>query len=308
MNRSLSIIICTYNPDENIFSRCLDAIKKASLENIPHQILIIDNNSSNKLDEQEYFKIFCNGYSARLINEKEQGLTPARLRGIQEATGDILVFIDDDNFIAPDFFIQGIKIGTDYEHIGSWSGRVTLEFEKEPEAWTKPYWGLLVNREIEKDYWSNLPHLPDTMPCGAGLFVRKQVADYYLQLHETGKRNIQLDRNGSSLFSGGDNDLAACACDIGMGVGVFLKLKLTHYIPSFRTEKKYLLKLAEGIAASTVVFKSFRGELREQKNYKKKLANILRLALKNKTERQFYSAVLKGEEAGFKLLQQNIKG
>ena len=71
MNSSLSIIICTYNPDENIFSRCLDAIKKASLENIPHQILIIDNNSSNKLDEQEYFKIFCNGYSARLINEKE---------------------------------------------------------------------------------------------------------------------------------------------------------------------------------------------------------------------------------------------
>ena len=308
MNSCLSIIICTYNPDENIFSKCLDAIKKASFEHIPHEILIVDNNSANKFGEQEYFKTFCNKCNARLINENEQGLTPARLRGIREATGDILVFIDDDNFIAPDFFKQGIKIGTDYEHIGSWSGRVTLEFEKEAEAWTKTYWGLLVNREIEKDYWSNLPHLPDTMPCGAGLFVRKQVADFYLQLHETGKRNIQLDRNGSSLFSGGDNDLAACACDIGMGVGVFHKLELTHYIPSFRTEKKYLLKLAEGIAASTVVFHFFRGEMPSKQNLKNTLANSIRLLIKEKKAAQFYKAVLKGEKAGLEIVKNQTKG
>ena len=71
MNRNLSIIICTYNPDENIFSRCLDAIKKASVDYRPHEILIVDNNSSNKLSEQEYCKIFCNDCGARLINENK---------------------------------------------------------------------------------------------------------------------------------------------------------------------------------------------------------------------------------------------
>lgn len=300
---NLSLIICTYNPDENIFSRCLDAIKKASVDYKPHEILIIDNNSVNRFSEQEYFNAFLNDCCARVVIETEQGLTPARLRGIREATGNILLFIDDDNFIAPNFFFQGMKTAVEYKHIGSWSGRVTLKFENEPEAWTKPYHGLLVKREIEKDYWSNMPYLTDTMPCGAGLFVRKQVADYYVHLHETGKRNIQLDRNGSSLFSGGDNDLAACACDIGMGVGVFHLVELIHYIPAFRTERKYLLKLAEGIAASTVVFHSFRGKVQNQQSFKRKIANKLRWLMKSSVEREFFNAVLKGEQKGFHLLK-----
>ena len=307
MSNRLSIIICTHNPDENFFSRCLHAIKKASLQQIQHEILIIDNNSSNKFSEAEYCKTFCNDFGAKLIKETKQGLTPARLRGIKEATGDILVFIDDDNFVAQDFFEQGMLIAAEYEHIGAWSGRVILEFEKQPDAWTKPYWGLRVDRENEKDYWSNLPHLPDTMPCGAGLFVRKQVAAHYLQLHETGKRNIQLDRNGNSLFSGGDNDLAACACDIKMGVGVFHKLELIHYIPAFRTKKKYLLRLAEGIAASTVVFHAFRGEMPSKQNFKNTLANRMRLLIKEKTAAQFYKAVLKGKNSGSEIVRNQIK-
>lgn len=304
MNRNLSIIICTYNPDENIFKRCLDAIRKASAVYMPHEILLIDNNSSNKFSEQEYCRAFCRDCGAKLINETEQGLTPARLRGIREAISDILVFLDDDNFIAPDFIEQGIKVAVENEYIGSWSGRITLEFEKEPEAWTRPYHGLLVKREIEKDYWSNMPHLPETMPCGAGLFVRKQVADYYVELHDTGKRKIQLDRNGGSLFSGGDNDLAACACDIGMGTGIFYMIQLTHYIPAFRTEKKYLLKLAKGIAASAVVLYSLRGELPEKLSLKKKFANKLRWLLKSPIKKAFFAAVLAGEKTGKKMIGQ----
>src|SRR5207253_8061399 len=111
--------------------------------------------------------------------ETKQGLTPARLRGMKEAAGDILVFIDDDNWINPDFFQKGMEIAGRCVHIGSWSGQVKLQFEKQPEEWTRKYWGLLVYREFREDKWSNFPYLTDTMPCGAGLFVRKKVAEYY---------------------------------------------------------------------------------------------------------------------------------
>ncbi len=204
------------------------------------------------------------------------------------------------------FFTNTARIAAENKFIGSWSGQVKLIFEQQPEAWTRRYWGLLVSKTIEKDIWSNLPHLPETMPCGAGLYVRKSVADYYLKLNETGKRNIQLDRSGKSLFSGGDNDLAACACDIGLGVGIFHSLVVHHYIPRFRTEKKYLLKLAEGIAASTVVFHSFRGQVPEETGRKKKLANIFRWIIKSPIERQFFSAVLKGEKMGKEIITKNI--
>lgn len=301
---NLSVIICTYNPDETIFNKCLEAISVASVLKKPYEIIIIDNNSTNLFSKRPFVQEFIYKHSAKLICETKAGLTPARLRGITEATGDLLVFIDDDNFIAENFFIKGLDIAKKYQHTGSWSGRVTLEFEEEPASWTKPYWGMLVHRDITDDKWSNLPHLAETMPCGAGLYVRKNVADHYLELHRAGKRSVQMDRNGNSLFSAGDNDLAACACDIGMGVGVFHELKVVHYIPGYRTQKEYLLKLAQGIAASGIVFRSFRGEYPDKLTAKKRIANTIRWLLKASIERQFFKAVLNGEKQGRAILEK----
>ena len=90
-----------------------------------------------------------------------------------------------------------------------------------------------------------MPNLTETMPYGAGLVVRREVAHYYYNLHQSERRNIQLDRTASSLFSAGDNDLAACACDIGLGVGIFDSLRLDHFIPKERISEKYLTDLAE---------------------------------------------------------------
>lgn len=302
---TLSVIVCVYNPTQHIFSRCLDALTKAIEIRKPEEIIIVDNNSTTPLTEQDYIKRFVDLHkSVSIVTESKQGLTPARLKGIRLAKGDLLVFVDDDNIIAPDFIEKGLQVSDNNPHIGAWSGQVKLEFEKTPESWTKKYQGLLVHREFDRDYWSNLPHLTETMPCGAGLFIRKRVADYYYQLHEIGKRNIQLDRSGKSLFSGGDNDMSACACDVGLGVGLFHQIVVTHYIPSFRVEKKYLLRLAEGIAASAVVFKSFRGEYPKPLSLKNRIANNLRLLMKRPIDRKFYLAVLQGEEQGRQIVKQ----
>ena len=96
--------------------------------------------------------------------------------------------------------------------------------------------------------------------------------------------------------------MAACACDMGLGVGLFHEIVVTHYIPTFRLEKQYLLKLAGGIAASSIVLKSFRNDFPAVVSLKTIIANKVRLALKGKLDREFYSAVLKGEDYGRKIL------
>ena len=305
MNTSLSVILCTYNPTESIFSRCLLSISKACDVLKPKEILIIDNNSSNGFTTSEYIRNFVVQTNAKIVTEYKQGLTPARLRGIRESTGDILLFIDDDNFVSTDFFDVGSRIATENSHIGAWSGQVRLQFETQPESWTEKYWGMLVHRSLDRDLWSNLPHLSDTMPCGAGLFVRRIVATEYLSLHTQGNRNIQLDRSGKSLFSGGDNDLAACACDLNLGVGLFKDLHLINYIPRERLHLSYLLKLAEGIAASAIIFRSFRGEMPIKPVLKNQLANALRFLIKSGRERSFYYAVMRGESIGRRILLEN---
>lgn len=300
----LSVIICTYNPKDTVFEKCLNAVREALVDLKEAEVLIIDNNSTTPVEQ-----LPCVGVVAdarwRVVVEKEQGLTPARLRGIRESTGDLLVFVDDDNYVRSDFFIQGIKIAEGKPHIGAFSGQVNLVFETEPEAWTRRYWGMLVYRRFEKDVWSNLPHLEASMPCGAGLFVHRNVALFYLNLHLEGKRKVKLDRSGNSLLSAGDNDLAACACDLGLGVGLFTTLWLDHFIPAKRLTKSYLLALAKGIAASTIVFKSFRNEYPVPRTIKNQIADGIRLIMKDNISRDFHRAVLDGEALGRKLLEGN---
>src|ERR1051325_925670 len=95
----ISVIVCTYNPVEEIFSKCLDSITVANQFHATKDIIIVDNNSSTSLMEKTYIKqFFQRNNNAKLLREEKQGLTPARIKGIKESTGSILVFIDDDNF------------------------------------------------------------------------------------------------------------------------------------------------------------------------------------------------------------------
>ena len=303
---SISVILCTYNPNESIFQKCLDSVSVAASEEKVKEILIIDNNSQPPLSQSKYIQEFLlKEPNSSYISEKQQGLTPARIRGMEEATGDLLVFIDDDNFLSPNYFEIGKKIAETHPFIGTFSGQVSLLFEKEPEAWTEKYRGMLVNRKLEADKWSNLPHNQDTMAGGAGMFVRKSVADYYTQLHKTGKRKIQLDRTGNSLMSGGDNDISASACDIGLGMGVFKDLNLEHFIPAFRTTEKYLIRLAEGIALSSIIFHSFRNVYLPTLSLKNKLANAIRRQIMKGPDRKIFDAVLRGEKKGRETLLRN---
>ncbi len=291
----LSVIICTYNPDPAIFSRCLRSVSEASKLFLPSEIFIIDNNSTNQFTSENYISEFLlQNSNIKILHEEIQGLTAARLRGIRESTGELLVFIDDDNVLLSDFFKRAIEIFKENQFIGAFSGRISLEFQNVPPAWTRRYWGLLVQREFKGNRWTNLPLNTDCMPAGAGLCITRSTADFYYALHETGKRKILLDRNKDSLLSGGDNDLAMCACDLGLGMGVFEKLQLIHVIPQSRTTKTYLLKLAYSIYYSAEILKYMRNYAPTNLTTRKIFINRLRRVKMKKNDAQISKMCDKG--------------
>ncbi len=288
----VSVITCSHNPRPDYLQRVIDALKNQSLDKSHWEFLLVDNASTEPLAPRVDL---CWHPHARHVREETLGLTHARLRGIRQSAADLLVFVDDDNVLDPDFLEQALDIAREWPRLGSWSGQTRVGFESPPPEWTKRYWGNLVIRSLDADLWSNLPHLPDTMPCGAGLCVRRNVAEHYLLLHESGKRNFVLDRTGSSLLSAGDNDLAACACDVGLGVGLFVALSLTHLIPESRLEEDYLLRLVESIAYSGVIFRSFRGTTSPQLAFGGKIGSIARQLFLGSRDRRFFRAYRRGE-------------
>ena len=288
----VTVAICTHNPKPHYLAKVIESLRTQSLGQQAWELLLVDNASTNQLPPSANLDWHCNG---RIIREEQLGLTHARLRAIREGRGDLFVFVDDDNVLDTNFLERTLDIAHKREYIGAWSGQCHPGFDIQPAAWTRRYWGMLVVREFEQAYWSNLPMLADTMPCGAGLCVRRTVAHTYLSLHDSGKRPMLLDRRGSSLMSGGDNDLAACACDIGLGVGLFPELELTHLIPENRTTADYLTKLAEGIHYSAIYLRSLRGESTIKPSRKRRILQLLQGLKMQAIDRRIFWATCRGE-------------
>lgn len=309
MSLELSVITCSHNPRPDYLTRTVDGLQSQTLDQQRWEYLLIDNASDQPLESRVDLSWHLNARHAR---EEQLGLTHARLRGIGESKGEVLVFVDDDNVLDPDFLEQALKVGREWPTLGAWGGQTRPGFEKPPPDWTQQYWSRLVIREFDSDRWSNQPADADAMPCGAGMCVRKSVAAYYLQLHTTGQRRILMDRAGTSLISGGDSDMAICACDLGLGMGMFTSLKLTHLIPADRLTEDYLVRLVEGLAYSSIVLDSFRlpqssnghSQLRTpRRKFSTSLADFARLLIRNRRERRFFRAVRRGEQKAATLLR-----
>jgi glycosyltransferase involved in cell wall biosynthesis len=301
----ISVITCSHNPRADYLAQVLDALKHQTLAKDRWEYLLVDNVSDEPLESRVDLSWHPN---SRQVREEKLGLTHARLRGIHESRGEILVFVDDDNVLDADYLEQVIAVSEKHPTVGAWGGQRRPVFEQQPPAWTKRHWAHLALSEFENDSWSNKHELAETMPSGAGLCVRKTAAAYYRELHANGQRAFVMDRNGNSLVSGGDVDLASCACDTGLGVGLFASLKLKHLIPSARLTEDYLLRLTEGIGYSGIILDSFRPSSQPRRRWSRKAADFLRYLRMDAREKRVHRAHKKGESRARRaLLRQSRK-
>ncbi len=305
MKTELSVITCSHNPRADYLALVIDALKNQTLNKQYWEYLLIDNASAEPLAQSIDLSWQPN---SRHIREEKLGLTPARLRGIQEATAGMLVFVDDDNVLDADYLEKVQRLAAAWPMLGAFGGQARPRFEEVPPEWTRQYWKRLAIREFDQDKWSNIPCLEETTPNGAGLCVQQRVATEYLAYHANRKRQFVLDRAGTSLLSGGDEDLAATACDIGLGNGLFTSLKLTHLVPRERMEEEYLLRLAEAQTFSGIVLYSFRsgGATPMRLGWMTIAADQLRALFMDPQQRRFFRAVRSGQQKGLKFLSNGL--
>jgi glycosyltransferase involved in cell wall biosynthesis len=246
-----SVIICTHNPRSDYFARVLEGLRHQTLPLQRWELLIVDNASPVPLASTWDISWHPMG---RHIQESELGLAPARRRGIQETSADLIIFVDDDNVLDETYLEKAIKIKQEWPFLGVWgSGSIRGDFEVEPPEHLLSW---LPVREAIAPRWSNLAGLhllggspEEAIPWGAGLCVRRQIAVAYRQFCDGSSIQI-TDRQGASLISGGDTEISFVCCSRGLGVGIFPELKLNHLIPSHRISKDYIVRFAEAVCIS----------------------------------------------------------
>ena len=87
----ISVLIPAYN-EENYLEPCLKSVLRQSLSPKLYEIVVIDNNSTDRTAE------IVRKYSPRvkLVREKKQGVVFARIRGVEKSRGEIIAFTDAD--------------------------------------------------------------------------------------------------------------------------------------------------------------------------------------------------------------------
>ena len=96
----ISIIVPVYNV-ENYVSDCITSLLKQTYENT--EIILVDDGSLDNSGK------ICDEYAKKdarikVIHQKNAGVSAARNRGIEAATGDYIGFVDSDDYVSEEMY------------------------------------------------------------------------------------------------------------------------------------------------------------------------------------------------------------
>jgi len=302
---SISVIICTHNPRLSYFRRVLESLQAQTLPSTEWELLIVDNASDRPVRQE----IKLDGHlDARYVREEKVGLVHARLRGISETSAGLLVFVDDDNELKPDYLKKAWEIAGRHPMLGAWSGQILPEYETAPPEELHHFLELLCIRTLERDIWGNNPTWKQ-IPWGAGMCVRREVAERYRQEVSNIPLRMSLGHAGNRVSCHEDTDLAITSLDLRLGTGLFRDLMLTHLIPERRLKESYLLQLAENGAAAFIVLRGVRGlKMEDPPRGRDKCIEWLQYWAATTPQRKAADARMRGERKGRAVLADSKTG
>ena len=253
-NPLVSIIICSYNRMQYL-PKCLEHLKNQTCKTEDYEIVLINNNSTDKTE------LICKEYiqknpelNVSYFLEKNPGLSHARNRGVEEAKGDILCFIDDDGFAIPDYVktISKYAIDINYSNYMAFGGKVIPCYNKGKEPiWISKYISGLVS---EVDLGKKVKPFDKKYPAGCNMVFRKE----FFENH--GGFNVDLHTRGDDKY------IFQKLRDKKHKILYIPELKVSHFIDDYRLEKNFIIRLSKIIGQSeairlknkNVIFKSMK--------------------------------------------------
>jgi glycosyltransferase involved in cell wall biosynthesis len=254
----VSVILPTFNPHRGRLGRTLAGLREQTLPSDRWELVIVDNNSppANRVrpDDVAWHP------AGRVVFEPRPGLTPARRAGIAATAAPLMVFVDDDNVLAPDYLEAAGRIAARHAAFGAYGGIAAPGWEQPPPAWTAEFHCYLALRDLgpEPLHAGGGAFGPEFTPNGAGMVVRRAVAEAWARELERCPERATLDRAAGALGAHGDLDLAWASFALGLEVAYVPKLRLEHLIPPQRLTRDYLARLLYGMAYSGQFFVAAR--------------------------------------------------
>jgi GT2 family glycosyltransferase len=105
-NGCLTVIIPYYNMREWV-GEAIESVLAS--DRVPEEILIIDD-GSEETHAAALGALAARSERIRVVRQPNRGLGPTRIRGVEEATGEFVFFLDADDAVAPTFFTKAVQL------------------------------------------------------------------------------------------------------------------------------------------------------------------------------------------------------
>jgi glycosyltransferase involved in cell wall biosynthesis len=253
---TVSIVIPTWNGSKRIHLP-LGGLARQNLHRF--EVIVVDNGSTDSVaktvsEHVAWREMADRGIACRIVHEPRAGATYARIRGLLEATGELVCFLDDDNEPIPGYLEAGIAALSD-PAVGALVSRIYPVYELTPSSSILKREHLLaINCRLgdESIKWgSEAAFAPTVM---AGMWVRRGV---FLKVVPWGDPDQLLaDRQGASLACGGDIEMGYLIGKAGYLRVYVPELRLLHHIPRTRLKSAYFCRLIKGIVRSELTLRT----------------------------------------------------
>jgi len=236
-------------------------------EKIPWEAVLVDNASKDSVSNVA-LRLWPKDAPAplRVVHEPHIGLSHARHKGFLEAKYEFVGFIDDDNWVSPDWIRTAFEVMSEHPDVGACGGLNEAVCEIEPPSWFEKFGSsYAIGSQGDKS-----GYMLDERGFlwGAGLVIRKSA---YQKLINNGFYYQLTGRKGKRLSSGEDKELTLALRLAGWRLWYEPRLKLKHYLAAERLNWRTLRRMQRGSGASTVVYDPYRYFLNSEKKRFRKL-------------------------------------
>jgi glycosyltransferase involved in cell wall biosynthesis len=258
MMHGISVIICCHNSAARLSATLRYLRRQEVSPSIPWEIIVVDNASTDGTADvalDNWPK--DSAATLRVVYEPRLGLSHARTRGFSEAKYEIVSFIDDDNWVSPNWIQLVSEIMVRHPDMGACGGYTEAVCEITPPSWFESYKRFYaIGAQANES--GDISHKKGFL-WGAGLSIRKTA---WQQLVNHGFRPLLVDRQGTALSTGGDAELSYALRLAGWGLWYDPRLQSQHFLPADRFDWRYLRRLFRGVGAASVFHDLYHYALR----------------------------------------------
>jgi glucosyl-dolichyl phosphate glucuronosyltransferase len=235
----ISVIVCTRNRAGSL-AATLESLSRQTMDDARYEVVVVDNAST---DETPDVVSRARRPNLRMVSEPRVGLSRARNTGTAAATGEIVVFLDDDAIASPDW-LAAVATCFAAHAAGAATGRVEAVWEAARPAWLAD--GLLPYLSIVD--WGERAGVLGAAQwlCGTNMAFRRRA------LLEVGGFPEDLGRVDDKLLSMEEVVVQRRLESRGVPVRYDPALVVRHRIPASRVTPQWLERRAfwQGVSSA----------------------------------------------------------